>query len=243
MSVLFSCPADALRVSAASTMSLTARVRFGFLSAEMASWSSASICAFFCALISAPLKLTLREKILVGRSLNEPASALGIRPIKVDSLASRFRPGITVWLADRKRAIVAAGPRETLRRLRSTERARSRVLCLSRFAAAGRFIGAPGFDNDAEVSLVAFSFGGDCATGPPSLRLRESHGPGSRAEKLLRWVSELIHGIRAWTIDSLQWHNNIHAEISQGVRVGPFRFLSLVPCGRHLRLRHGLDLV
>jgi hypothetical protein len=116
--------------------------------------------------------------------LSELDSARGISPINDESLASRFKPGITVWLADRNRAMVAAGPRETLRLLRSTERARSRVLSLSRFKAVGRFIGAPGFGLTAEVGFAAFALGGDWETGPPSLRLRESHGPGRRAEKL-----------------------------------------------------------
>jgi hypothetical protein len=75
---------------------LTASVRFGFLSAEIASLSSASTLAFFCAFMSAPLKLMLREKRLLGLSLSEPFSALGSNPISDESLASRFNPGITV---------------------------------------------------------------------------------------------------------------------------------------------------
>jgi hypothetical protein len=100
--------------------------------------------------------------MLVGLSVVDLRSAFGTRPINDDSLASLFSPGITVWLADRNRAMVAAGPRETLRLLRSTERARSSVLSLSRFVAVGRLMGAPGFGLIAEAGFVAaFSLGGD----------------------------------------------------------------------------------
>lgn len=153
----------------------------------MASLSSASRFAFFLAFTSSvPLWLMLRENMLTGLSFSEPVSTLGIFPNINDSLVSRFSPGITVVLADRMSAMAAAGPRETLRLLRSTESARSRVLSLSLFGTAARFKGAPGFGLAAAKGFVGFSLGGDCATGPPSLRLRESHGPGSRAEKLSR---------------------------------------------------------
>jgi hypothetical protein len=141
----------------------------------MASLSSASTIAFFCAFASAPLKLTLREKRVFGRSFCELFSALGTSPKRDESLASRFKPGITVWVADRNRAMAAAGPRETLRLLRSTERARSRFRSLSRLNAVGRFTGAPGFGLTAEAGFAVFSLSGDCAMGPPNFRLRESH--------------------------------------------------------------------
>jgi len=180
-------------------MSLTASSRFGFLSAEIASFNSASTFAFFCAFRSVPLKLILRAKRLDGLSLSELDSGLGIKPISDESLASRFSPGITVWVADRSSAIVAAGPRETLRLLRSTERARSRALSLSCFKDIGRLTGAPGLTLTAEAGFAAFSLGGDCATGPPSLRLRESQCAGRRAEKLLKSVSQRMSICRVHT--------------------------------------------
>lgn len=59
--------------------------------------------------------------------------------------------------------MAAAGPVETLRLLRSTERARSRVLSLSlsRFEVVGRLTGAPGFGFTAEAGLAGLVFGGD----------------------------------------------------------------------------------
>ncbi len=240
---LFSWPAVA-RLLAASTKSLAARLLFGFLSAEMASLSSASTFAFLCAFRSVPLKLTLRAKSLDGRSLNKVDSALGTRPIRDDSLASRFSPGITVWLADRSRAMVAAGPCETLRLLRSTERARSRVLSLSRFKAVGRFIGAPGFTFTTEAGFAAFSFGGDCATGPPSLRFKESHGPGRRAEKLSKSISQHRKQTgTAGTAKNSQRHDDIHTKVPQGVGISTLRFFSLATLCWHLRLGHRLDFV
>jgi hypothetical protein len=147
---------------------------------------------------------------LDGLSLSKPDSALGI-PINSGSLPSRFKPGITVVLADRIKAIAAAGPRETLRLLRSTESARSSVLFLSLLEAVARFAGAPGLGLTATAGFAVFVLGGDCATGPPSLRLIKSHGPGSRAEKLWRCVSRKVCAVRF--VEGLQWYNNIHAKV------------------------------
>lgn len=67
--------------------------------------------AFFWALGSVLLRLVLREKRLRWLLLSFASlSARGSIFSSDESLVSRFRPGITVWLALRNKAMVAAGP-------------------------------------------------------------------------------------------------------------------------------------
>ena len=145
------------RFSAASTNSFTASARFGFLSAEMASLSSASTRAFFFAFGSwVGLELAPVAKRLVGLSFSDPLSPLGIIDTSGGSLPSLFSPGIVVALADRKRAIVLAGPREMLRLIRSLDRTCSSVFSLG-LPVVCRFAGAPGRSLEGKPDLGPLS--------------------------------------------------------------------------------------
>jgi hypothetical protein len=100
------------------------------------------------------------------------------------SLASLLRPGMVVALADRMCARALVGPRETLRRICSLDKTRSRVFSRSRRDDVGFFAGAPGLALGWLAGLVCVGLGGGFITGPPSLRLMESQISGKRAEKL-----------------------------------------------------------
>lgn len=93
-------------------------------------------------------------------------------------------PATDVELADRMRAIMLLGPLDTLRRFDiSVDSARCNVR--GTLGGAGRFAAAPGFWSFLLGGpLTAFELGGDRMTGPPNLRLTESHSSGKRAEKL-----------------------------------------------------------
>ena len=144
--------------SAASTNSLTTKTRFGVISAEMASLSSASSSAFFFAFGSS-LMLELVRRRLLCFSLSKPSSPLGLIDIK-GSLPFLFSPGIAVALAGRMRANAPDGPCETLRLIRSLNSTLSSVFSLSFLRAAGRFAGAPGFDLGCDSRLCVLFFGG-----------------------------------------------------------------------------------
>lgn len=102
------------------------------------------------------------------------------------SLVSRFTPGIVAEVADRINAMVLLGPRETLRRDCSLNRALSIVFeavdgSLGLLAAAPGF----GFASDKRAGcLGVFGFSDGLMTGPPSLRLMESQSSGKRVAKL-----------------------------------------------------------
>ncbi len=137
--LLRACPGPLKsRFSAASTVALPASSRFGFLRAEMASWSSASTSAFFRArssstLLLLPLRLAaselLRDNMFVGRSFSDEMDddRRGMLANGAGSLISRFSPGIGAAVALRICAIASLGPRETLRRSRSLDSTRSRL--------------------------------------------------------------------------------------------------------------------
>lgn len=81
----------------------------------MASLSSASTFAFFCALISSvPLEDTLLERIFRGFSFKD-LSACWIRSSPRGSLPSRFKPGMAAGVADLIRANGSTVLREALR--------------------------------------------------------------------------------------------------------------------------------
>ncbi len=72
-----------------------------------------------------------------------------------------------------------------LRLSRSFERIWSRLR--QAFGRAGRFVAAPGFWNGLFAGTDDFlAWGlGEAMTGPPNLRVSETHSSGKRAEKLL----------------------------------------------------------
>ena len=160
--------------------------------------------------------------IFTGRSFNDPPAVSGLDdmiPRSLGSLASRFNPGTTVLLAERIKAMAVAGPWDTLRRLRSTDRARSKRRLLSRLEAEDtRLTGAPGLALVMPVGFAAaeaLGLGGDCAMGPPSLRFRASQGLGRRAEKL--GCQHLSSCEMPEPIGDLQRDDNINTEIPQRV--------------------------
>jgi hypothetical protein len=116
------------------------------------------------------------------------------------SLASLFKPGIAGAVADLIREMGLAGPRETLRRPRSSVKTRCRLR--RGFAGTGRFVAAPGRDSmfEALAALESFGLGGETTTGPPSLRLIAAQRSGRRAAKLfhVRWVIRYL-------VTDLQW--------------------------------------
>lgn len=149
----------------------------------MASFSSASTMAFFCALASSKaVKLLLLESRPI----------LSTDDFRSRSLASRLNPGIFADVADLNSAMALLGPLETLRRDCSLNSAFSMFL-LAGLAVVGRLAAAPGFASDLLDELddgLALGFGGAMMTGPPSLRLIESQISGSRAAKLFILASE-----------------------------------------------------
>ena len=113
-------------------------------------------------------------------------SANGMFEIDGASLASLFKPGTTGMVADliRDIALLVLGPRDILRRSRSSVRTRCKLLRC--FTGTGRLVAAPGLEGALEklVDLESLGFGGDTTTGPPSLRLMVAQRSGRRAEKL-----------------------------------------------------------
>lgn len=161
-------------------MSLPTTSRLGFLKAEIALLSSASIMAFLFVLESCGIVVPkLRESAcgFWGRLGSPPGSPLD----ETGSLPSRMTLETEVEVADRKSAIALLGPLETLLDCCSVDSARCSVF--RAFANAGRLAAAPGF-----CSLLPdgrwddFAFRGDSMTGPPSLRLMELQSFGRRAE-------------------------------------------------------------
>jgi hypothetical protein len=100
------------------------------------------------------------------------------------SLTSRFMPGTLGIVADLMREIALLGPRDILRRSRSSVKTRFRLW--RGLAGTGRLVAAPGLDGAPEklADLDNLGFGGDAMTGPPSLRLMAAHLSGRREEKL-----------------------------------------------------------
>lgn len=167
---------------------LPANCLFGFFSAEMASFKSASILAFFCALrSSAPALETLLESVFRDLSFRD-LSPCGMRSRPSDSLASRFRPGMAAGVADLILASTSTGLRDAFHFCWSLSKTLSSDL--EARTGAGRLAAAPGL----AVALAAvgamgfFGLGGDAAIGPPSFLLRSAHKSGSRPEKL-RWLT------------------------------------------------------
>jgi hypothetical protein len=128
--------------------------------------------------------LLLLEKRLDGRSLSEAGCSRFGTIARRGSLASLLSPGIVVALADRMCARALVAPRETLRRIRSFDKTRSKVFSRSRRVDVGFFAGAPGLGLGWLAGLDCVGLGGGFITGPPSLRLMESQISGKRAEKL-----------------------------------------------------------
>lgn len=205
MNILRECEAEVDRFSAVSTKSFPASSRFGLLSAEIACFSSASILAFFFALaFKSGARLPKSTSRLENRfEFRTPPlfaarvcdSAKGIPESDGASLVSLFNPGIVGIVADLINEIARSGPRETLRRSRSSVKTRCRLR--RGLTGTGRLVAAPGRDGPEKLDdLDSLGFGGENATGPPSLRLIIAQRSGRRAEKLsiVRLVSTHVKG-------------------------------------------------
>lgn len=186
----------------------------GFLSAEIASFNSASSLAFFCAFTSSvPLADTLLEITFRGLSFSA-FSPCGIRSSPKGSLASRLRPGMAAGVADLIRANGSTVLREALRLCWSLSKSLSSDF--GALAATGLFAADPGFAK-LPVTMPAdafFDFGGDAASGPPSFLLRSAHSSGSRPAKLVPVSACSISA--AYRVD-LQWHDYVNAEVLQRI--------------------------
>lgn len=165
-------------------MDLPIICRFGFLRAKIASFSSASTLAFFCAFISSvPLVDTLLERMFWDLSF-KVLSPLEMRSSPRGSLTSRFSPGMAAGVADLILANGSTGLRDAFRFCWSLSKNLSSDL--GALAATGLFATVPGFAKavaETEAAVV-FGFGGDAATGPPSFLFRSAHSSGSRPAKL-----------------------------------------------------------
>jgi hypothetical protein len=193
LNLLRECVAEADRFSAVSTSTFPANSRFGFLSAEIASFSSASILTFFFALAfkseaKLPKSTSRRENRF---EFSTPPlfaasgcdSAKGIPESEGASLASLFNPGTDGIVADLINEIARSEPRDTLRRSRSSVNTRCKLR--RGFTGTGRLVAAPGLEGPEKLEdLDSLGFGGEIATGPPSLRLIAAQRSGRRAEKL-----------------------------------------------------------
>lgn len=177
------------RRSAASASALPTTSRLGFLKEDIASFNSASTWTFLLDLKSWRLEiLLLRDNgplFLFIRS----GSAFSADLTSAGSLASRLIPGKEVDVAERIRAIILPGPLETLRRdCCSVESARCNVL--GGWPDAERLATEPGLgERLLEERRRALGLDGFTITGPPNLRLIESHSSGSLCEKLVKLVS------------------------------------------------------
>lgn len=211
-------------------MALLTTSRFGFRRAEIASFNSASTSAFLFALASSKLvMLELRESDgCFGRG--RLASPLGSAFNETGSLPSRFTPENEVEVADLISAMALLGPLETLLRCCwSVDSARCKVLL--GFRGAGRWAAAPGFCSRLLAErLDDFDFGGDTMTGPPSLRLIESHSSGKRAEKLFHVSSVLVEDQGF----SLQRQDDVDAKVLQGLRGSCLLILAVARPSRYL---------
>lgn len=181
--------ADADRFSAVSTNAFPASSRFGFFRAEMASFSSASMLAFFFAFKSGarlPKSTSRRANRLEFRTpplLAASDSAKGIPESDGASLASLFNPGTIGMVADLINDIARSGPLDTLRRSRSSVNTRCRLR--RGLTGTRRFVAAPGREGpERPEDLDSLGLGGEIATGPPNLRLMTAQRSGRRAEKL-----------------------------------------------------------
>jgi hypothetical protein len=101
------------------------------------------------------------------------------------SLASLLISGTTDTEADLMSEMALLGPRDWLRRSRSSVKTRCRLR--RGLTGTGRLVAAPGRDKTFEVlaDLDSFGLAGETTTGPPSLRLIPAQRSGRRAAKLL----------------------------------------------------------
>lgn len=176
---------DPLRFAISSAIDALASCLFGFLSAEIASFNSASTLAFFCALSSSvPTVDALLDKALRDLSFKD-LSTLIIRSKLAGSLASRFKPGMAAGVADLILANTSTGLREAVLFCCSLSSAFSSALGAT--AAAGRFVAAPGLVDALPGKDAAglLGLGGVTATGPPSFWFKSAHVSGSRPAKLI----------------------------------------------------------
>lgn len=88
-------------------------------------------------------------------------------------------------------ALLVLGPRDRLRRSRSSVNTRCRLW--RGLVGMGRLVAAPGRSGACEkdADLVSLGLGGDGTMGPPSLRLMEAQRSGRRAEKL-GWLGLML---------------------------------------------------
>lgn len=171
--------------------------------AVIASFNSASTSAFFCALTSSRAVRLL---------LLESKPILSTDDFRSRSLVSRLKPGMLADVADLKSAIALLGPLDTLRRDCSLNNAFSMFFVAG---LEGRFAAAPGLVSDLLVDTedegFALGWGGAIITGPPSLRLIESHISGSRAAKLANISKET-------TGEATQTYNGITISVQKSLR-------------------------
>lgn len=139
-------------------------------------------------------------------------SAKGIPESDGASLVSLFSPGTAGMVADLIKEIARSGPRDTLRRSRSSVN----TLCKLRrgFAGTGRLVAAPGREGPEKLDdLDRRGFGGVMATGPPNLRLIAAQRSGSREAKLQTLEARHGEGKAIY----VQGSNNFDTEIPEYV--------------------------